>query len=277
MAPTIKETLMNLNAPPRKRLGQNFLKVEKILSLEVKMGHIEPSDRILEIGPGLGFLTKKLLLTGAHVIAVEKDRILHEYLNNTLEKEFENLTLIRGDIMDISVENINKVISNPPYNLSSAITLRLQDMGIERAVLMYQDIFAERLVAKVGTKQYSKLSVMCQYYFDVDIIQWVPRSSFHPAPDVDSALVVLNRRATREKLLDENIFTDVVKAAFLHRRKKIENAFRCSGIPYLKYVSKELDPSFMTKRAENLSPGDYVTLANNIFQKKNTRKDELND
>ncbi len=273
----VKEILMGLGIRAKKGLGQNFLMDDNILRIEVQTADISEKDVILEVGPGLGFLTEKLLLRGSKVIAVEKDKKIFEYLKNKLLPRYPNLELISDDIMKVNLTGFNKIVSNPPYNLSTPLTLQLSERNVDLAVLMYQDIFAERLSARLGSGSYSRISVVSQYYYDIEIIKKVSKNVFYPAPKVNSALVRLRKRDNKENLLDHSIFLSVVREAFKYRRKKLANAFKNAEESYLNQslIIPEMK-EFLDKRAEELSIKDYVEISNLLHINKNDRSIDTN-
>ena len=262
----VKETLADLGISPLKRKGQNFLIDENILRIQIRESDILASDKILEIGPGLGFLTEELLKTGARVTAVEIDPVLYRYLKGKLECKYENLALIHGDFLKEEFPDFNKVVANLPYNISSPVTFRLRDLGIDRAVLMYQYEFARRLCSAPDCKDYSRLSVMCQYDFTPTLIRKIGRNVFYPSPDVDSALVSLVRRNRETKAGNYEIFRNIVRAAFTNRRKKLKNSLESSGKLDSINISSPVAP-FLEKRAGELSVEDYISIANQFTEK----------
>lgn len=251
-----------------KGLGQHFLLDERIAHRHVEFAGIEPQDIVLEIGPGLGVLTSRLVRKAARVVAVEKDR----RLAGALRAMGGNLEVVVGDAVKVPLPPFDRVVSNLPYQISSPITFRLLDRSFRRAVLMYQMEFADRVVAGVGDEAYSRLSVKTYVRARAEVAEPVPRSAFWPEPKVDSAIVILEPRPRPFPVRDEATFDAVVDAAFGYRRKAIENALRASwrrlassrgevesllaGLPYLR------------RRAEELSPEEFGELADAIAGQK---------
>ena len=262
---SVKEKLRELGIHPSKRRGQNFLVDMNIIRLQVREAELEPNDRVLEIGPGLGILTEALLKSGAAVTAVEKDPLLYRYLVKNLKPFYHNLTLVHGDFLKTEVSNINKVVSNLPYNISSPVTFRLRDIGFEKAVLMYQHEFALRLIAPQGSGDYSRLSVMCQYDYDVFLIKKISRNVFHPRPEVDSALIKLEPKRRENTAEDHELFRDLVRAAFSNRRKKLKNSLANSDNVRLRNAAgAQALSGYMDKRAEEISVEEFIQMANSI-------------
>jgi 16S rRNA (adenine1518-N6/adenine1519-N6)-dimethyltransferase len=262
-----RERLRALGVRASKGLGQHFLLDERLADRHVELAQIEKTDVVLEIGPGLGILTRRLLRKASRVLAVEKDRRLARGL-----RELEgNLEVIEGDAVKLSLPPFDKVASNLPYQISSPITFRLLALPFERAALMYQKEFAERLVASPGTEDYSRLTVKAYVRCRGLIATRVPRAAFWPQPKVDSAIVVLEPRPFPFAVDDERLFDAVVDATFEHRRKTIENGLRLSwrrfagseaafermldGAPYRRRRPEELTPEQFGELADALARG----------------------
>ncbi|ALV62250.1 SSU rRNA (adenine(1518)-N(6)/adenine(1519)-N(6))-dimethyltransferase [Thermococcus sp. 2319x1] len=208
---------------PNSDLGQNFLIVEDVIEREVERAEINESETVLEIGPGLGVLTDELAKRAKKVYAIEKDSRIIEIL----EKEYgwDNVELILGDALKIDFPYFDKIVSNLPYQISSPITFKLLKYDFKKAVLIYQLEFAQRMVAKPGDKNYSRLSVMVQAKADVELVEKIGRGAFYPKPKVDSAVIVMTPKPKDERItLNENL----VKALFQHRRKLASKALKDS-------------------------------------------------
>jgi len=210
------------------KFGQHFLKNGKILEEIAKYAEISSEDIVLEIGAGIGNLTEKLA-KAKKIYAVEIDKKLFVKLKRNLEK-YKNVECINEDILKYEFpEDVNKIVGNLPYEISSLITekilrfLNKQKLsGVKNvlAVLMYQKEFAERMTAFPGIKDYSRLSVLVNYYADVEILRIVGKSEFRPAPRVDSALVKIIPKGVKE---NEELFK-LTKILFMHKNKKVINA-----------------------------------------------------
>jgi len=213
----------------KKSLGQNFLKSEKALSQIMEAGEIEPRETVLEIGPGLGALTEKLLLSGARVIAVEKDDNLFTKLKGKFKNELEEgrIALIHEDIMDFKIETLRekyKLIANIPYNITGAILEKFLSASHqpEKMVLLVQKEVAERIVARDGKE--SILSISVKAYGKPTYIDRVLAGSFVPAPKVDSAIISIEN-ISKDFFQDfsEESFFRILKAGFLAKRKKLSS------------------------------------------------------
>jgi len=255
---------------PKKRLGQNFSVNSEILQRLVSHASLTKDDVVLEVGAGFGFLTP--LLSGAckKVIAVEVDHTLVNFLRKQLHS-LQNVELIEGDILNVSLPLFNKVVSAPPYSISSPLLFRLLENKFDSAVLILQKEFAERLAASVGSKDYGRLTATIYYRADVELLGFVPRTMFYPPPDVDSMMVRLKPRAAPFHVDNEETFFELVRTLFTQRNKKVRNGL----IPFLRKreLSKEdaveLADSmvYSAKRVRELAPEDFGILTNMLLRK----------
>ncbi len=200
-------------------LDQFFLVDSAVIERAVRYAELSEQDTVLEIGPGIGFLTKEIAKHAGKVIAVEKDKKLDHPLHEEF-KDYSNVEIIIGDFLKIKVPEFNKVVSNIPYSLSSEITFKLLDYDFEKAILFYQKEFGEKMMAKPGARNYGRLSVMVQYYYDVELKEIVKREKFYPQPKTDSVIMVL-----KKKKMDKNPdFDKFVRELFRYKNKKVRNA-----------------------------------------------------
>lgn len=252
-----------------KKLGQNFLIDASIVQGIVDAAEIQPGDRVLEIGPGIGTLTQGLAEAGADVKAVELDKKLPAILAETL-KAYENVTIVPGDILKVNIPEIMgegpfKVAANLPYYITTPILMTLLErhLPIKTMVTMVQKEVAERMVASPGSKIYGALSVAVQYYTEPEIVLNVPPRSFIPAPEVDSVVIVCKvRQQPAVQVVSEKMFFRVVKAAFGQRRKTLSNALKGGGFPK-EQVRDAMERAGidMTRRGETLSLAEFGRLA----------------
>ena len=243
----------------QKMLGQNFLIDSNISKRIVDSAEISEGEKVLEIGPGRGALTG-LLSSKGNLIAIEKDK----WLAVVLKQKFkENVEIIEGDILKWDVPPIDVIVANLPYSISSPILFRLFNYEWTRAVLMFQEEFANRLVAKPGSKIYGRLSVMANHFVDTKKLFKVSKTAFQPQPKIHSQVVKLVRREPDYALDDFDTFEKVVKSIFTHRRKKIRN---CIKLTFPNLVLDNLN--YMDLRAEILTPSEIAELSNSIFQLK---------
>jgi 16S rRNA (adenine1518-N6/adenine1519-N6)-dimethyltransferase len=242
------------------KLGQNFLVNKKTAEREVEYASINKNDIVLEIGPGKGILTELLAKKAKKVIAVEIDKNLFENLKEDL---LGNVELINDDILKTDLGTLpkfNKIVSNLPFQISSPVTFKLLDYDFELAVLIYQKEFADRMVTKPGTKDYSRLSVSVYYKAYCEVLEAIPKSYFKPQPKVDSCMIKLSpRKAPPFKVKDEGFFFDLTKNLFNFRRKKIGTTIKDI------YNIKNKGVPFIDKRVEELSPEQIGMLSDYLY------------
>ena len=240
----------------QKMLGQNFLIDSNISKRIVDSAEVSEGEKVLEIGPGRGALTE-ILSSKGNLIAIEKDK----WLAVVLKQKFKgSVEIVEGDILKWEVPPIDVIVANLPYSISSLILFRLFNYEWTRAVLMFQEEFANRLVAKPGSKIYGRLSVMANHFVSTKKLFKVSKTAFQPQPKIHSQVVKLIRRKPDYTLNDFNTFKKVVKSIFTHRRKKIRN---CIKITFPEIDVEKL--KYMDLRAEILKPSEIAELSNSIF------------
>ena len=263
----------------KKRLGQNFLINPDVIGDIIDFANITKEDTVLEIGPGVGFVTEQLVKHAKKVIAVELDE---EAIKELEKLDCDNLEIIHNDILktDISAlsEDSVKVVANIPYYITSPIIAHLlgeiDDLNnknrnkIKDIILMVQEEVARRIVAteKSQTKQYGLLTILSQFWADCEIIRLVGRKSFYPAPKVNSALVSLKvRKEPLLKLDDYSFFRRVIKSAFSQRRKTLKNCLVGAGFDKEK-VTKAISDLGLDEniRGEKLSIQEFGKLAGEL-------------
>lgn len=248
--------LKKLNIRASKRLGQSFLLDEEIAERQIDYANLKNDDIVLEIGPGLGILTKKIR-EKANLIAIEKDKRFYSFLKTN----FPNIDIISGNALKIDFPKFNKIISNLPFQISSPITFKFFEYKFDIAILMYQKEFAKRIVSLPPLKSYSRISVAMYYKADCEILEIVPKTAFYPTPKVDSAIVKIMPGKPKFKVLDEQTFFDVTKAIFNQRRKIIRNSLKS-------YFGEKIDDildELPKKRGEELMPEEIGELSNLVF------------
>ena len=224
------EILRSLGVRPQKRRGQNFM-IDGVALAAIADAAAQAPTAILEIGPGLGFLTRELLLRGLRVVAVEKDRVFADYLAKRFKNDrfqvFEKDILRTSPREDLGLDGPFTVAANIPYNITSPVLEWLIERRtlVPRAVLTMQWEVAQRLKAMPGTKEWGSLSLFIQTYAQVKVLKKIPKSSFFPAPSVDSAVVELVfSEKPRFPIADETFFFKLVRRAFQKRRKTALNS-----------------------------------------------------
>lgn len=257
-----------------KSLGQNFL-IDKSVLLDIIQGaEVEKEDFVIEIGPGVGTLTRELLSKAKKVCSIELDSDLIPILTEEL-KEFENFELIHKDALKVDFkeligdEEAVKVVANLPYYVTTPIISKLITEGynFKSLTIMIQKEVAERIAANPNTKEYGALSILVQYYCDVKIIRKVSPSAFMPQPKVESIVIRLDRLSKpRVDVKDRDLFFRISRDAFNMRRKTLWNALKG-----LKLSSEDLEKAFKgsgidpKRRGETLSLEEFATLSNLVY------------
>lgn len=262
----------------KKQFGQHWLRNERVLDRIVQAANILPSDRILEIGPGTGILTRRLLTAASAVVAVEIDRDLCTLLVKKLGN-VDNFLLLQNDFLTLDLasslhdfpkfQHPNKVVANIPYNITGPILDRLlgsithpAPQPLESIVLLVQREVADRLSAQPSTKAYGALSVRVQYLADCELICPVPARDFSPPPKVDSAVVRLTPRKLELAPINPKVFDNLVRLGFATRRKMLRNNLQ-SAIDRDDLMQLLIDLNINPEtRAEDLSLTQWIQLAN---------------
>lgn len=245
----------------KKFLGQHFLTDEKIAQRIVDS--LSPdANHVLEIGPGMGVLTKYLITranTDFHVVEIDRESVawLHE--------KYPGLDVIEGDFLKYDTSALfhdtYAIIGNFPYNISSQILFRVfeQRDRVHEVVGMFQKEVAERVTAAPGSKTYGILSVLLSAFYKKEYLFTVHENVFNPPPKVKSAVIRLIRNEVEKLPCDEQLFVQTVKAGFNQRRKTLRNALRSIGAPI-----DALPADLLSKRAEQLSVDDFIILTKHI-------------
>jgi 16S rRNA (adenine1518-N6/adenine1519-N6)-dimethyltransferase len=202
-------------------LDQYFTIDTGVIQRAVKYANLTQEDIVLEVGPGMGFLTEEIAKSAGKVITVEKDKRFELLLKETLE-EHQNIEYIFNDFLNTNLPNFNKVVANIPYSISAPLTFKLLENDFELAVLFFQKEFAEKMCGKPGTANYGRLTVMVQYYADVEMKEVVPRNTFWPQPKTDAAIVVIKPK----KIPQDFKFNNFVRDIFRYRNKDVRNAVK---------------------------------------------------
>ena len=289
----VKQVLENAGVRPLKKLGQNFLISRTVLEKIIKTADLKKTDIVLEIGPGIGTLTKELAKKADKVIAIEKDKKMIDILKQTL-KDFNNVEIIHADILKINPipHTLNpkpyKIVSNLPYYITSPVIKKFLEIDNPplQMILMVQKQVAQRICAK--PPRINLLAVSVQFYSQPKIISYVSKNCFWPRPKVDSAIVkitlkqgladnsprfdlgkkrsnlfLVDQKLTKSDFVNNNLFFKIVKAGFAHPRKQLVNNLS-NGLELKKPETKNwllknnIKPS---QRAQTLDLKDWLKLA----------------
>jgi len=251
--------------PPRKRFGQNFLKDNLVINKIIEAIPLNRDDVVIEIGPGLGAITKFLVKKPINLHALEIDRDIVALL----KKQFtaDQLTLYCQDALKFNFSNIlglKKIVGNLPYNISTPLLFHLIQFSnqIESMYFMLQKEVASRLVAKPSTSNYGRLSIFMQYDFLIEPLFDIPPSAFWPEPKIDSTFVRMVPISGQYGVVkDKVIFKKIVTTAFSQRRKKLHNSLK-TLIDIKQLKKNDINPA---SRAEDISISKFVQLTNDYI------------
>ena len=276
-----KYILGKYNITANKKLGQNFLINDNVIENIIEASNIEEKDLVIEIGPGLGTLTSKLLERAEKVIAIELDDKMISILKDRF-KLYNNFILLNDDVLKIDLnslikENVGdlekiKIVANLPYYITTPIIMKLLEdkLGIYSITVMVQKEVADRITAMPGDKLSGAITYSVNYYAEAKKIVFVDKSSFIPAPEVDSEVIKLDIRKTPVVEVDnEEMFFRVIKASFMQRRKTLVNGLVNSGIITDKVRIKEIFDNIgidMNIRGEKLTIEQFAELSNLIYR-----------
>ncbi len=253
-----------------KALGQNFLIDKSIASDIAALANITPADRIWEIGPGTGILTRELLTTGACLTAFELDTRLEDGLRSefgpALDLRMQDILQANWPQLIEEQKQQIKLVANIPYHITSPLLALLEShhRHFSVIVLMLQKEVAERVCASAGSKAYGLLSIRMQLIFDTSLCLQVGREKFDPVPNVDSAVIKLISRRETPQINDPDRFHRIIRAAFSHRRKTLRNNLLCL------FSREQLDAMQtrsgidLNRRGETLSEAEYITLCDSF-------------
>ena len=276
----IKNILLQYDARPSKRLGQNFLINKNVLQKIILTANLNKNDVVLEVGPGIGTLTQELAKNAGKVIAIEKDKKMIEILKKTLSG-FNNIEIINTDILRIKTKNYKlktisyKVVANIPYYLTSPLIRKLLEYDPpaggqpQEIILMVQKEVAKRICAK--PPDMNLLAVSVQFYAEPKIVSYVSKNCFWPSPKVDSAIIKIIPNKVRPSVIRKKdfnkLFFKIVKAGFSQPRKQLGNNLSKN----LKTDRKKIDEWLLNnnikpaQRAETLSIKNWIELASSLL------------
>ena len=260
-----------------KSLGQNFLIDDNVIDKIIGGARVKEGDKVIEVGPGIGTLTREMAKRAEKVVAVEIDKNLIPILKETLA-DFDNTEVVNEDILKVDINKLVdeklsggpvKLIANLPYYITTPIVMKFleEDIPVTDIVVMVQKEVADRMNAVPSTKDYGALSVAVQYYCDTEIVAKAPRHMFIPQPKVDSTVIGLHIREERKYKADnEQLFFKTVKAAFGQRRKTLLNSLSSMGVLDKAKIKEVLAEAGIDekRRGETLSIEEFAHLSNII-------------
>ena len=275
-----KFIMKKYNIKANKSLGQNFLINEDVINTIVESSKLEKEDLVIEIGPGLGTLTQKLLEKAGKVICIELDSKMLNILNDRFSL-YNNFEIIHNDVLKVNLNNIIKtekqndnikhvkVVANLPYYITTPIIMKLleSNLDIDEITVMIQKEVADRLIAIPGSKETGAITYSVYYYCEAKKILEVPNSSFIPEPEVTSEVIkLIIRKKPQIKVENEEKMFNIIKSAFMQRRKTLLNA-----LSNAKIISKEEGIKLFEElefdinvRAEKLNLEDFAKLSDKI-------------
>ncbi|MCC0661728.1 16S rRNA (adenine(1518)-N(6)/adenine(1519)-N(6))-dimethyltransferase RsmA [Clostridioides sp. ZZV14-6154] len=279
-----KEVVQKHNFKFSKSLGQNFLIDSNIIDKILDGARVADGDNIIEVGPGIGTLTREMGKVAEKVVAIEIDKNLIPILKDTLS-DLENIEVINQDILKVDIQELIKdklnggpvkLVANLPYYITTPIVMKFleEDIPVTDIVVMVQKEVADRMNAVPSTKDYGALSIAVQYYCETEIVAKAPRHMFIPQPNVDSTVIGLHVRAEKKyDVHNEEIFFKTIKASFGQRRKTLLNSL--GGLGFLnkdeiREILKEANID-EKRRGETLSIEEFAVLSNIVNTKVSSK------
>ncbi|MBM5805309.1 MAG: ribosomal RNA small subunit methyltransferase A [Candidatus Verstraetearchaeota archaeon] len=250
---------------PSRRLGQCYVIDPELMACILDAAKIEPEDVVLEIGAGTGTLTARLAEVAKRVIAVEKDGNAARALRDLFSGR-SNVEVVNDDILLMDLPCVDRIVSNLPYSISTPITFKLLLYGdFGSAVLTYQKEVADRLVARPGGRDYSRLSVTASLLAEIEKVRNFPPDSFYPKPMVESTVVVVRRKGRGE--FDWRFLDGTLKTLFSQRRRTLRKAMATySKIKKVEFedIAKVIDEGLMDTRVFEIQPSDFVRISESL-------------
>jgi len=266
-----KLLLRTYRIEPKKSLGQNFTVEPQIFKQLVDHASLNCNDTVLEVGSGLGFFTRFLSKKCKDVFAVEADSKLVNLLRERL-RDLPNVRIFEGDILNVALPPFNKIVSIPPYQISSKLLLWILKREFKCAVMVFQREFAQKLVAPVGTRNYGWLTVFAYHFSHIELLNEIPKSMFYPEPKIDSVIMRVTPKE-KQPFMSENekSIERFLRILFTRRNRTVRNAV----LAYLKQtpttskedVMKPVNSMILgVKRVRQLEPKDFGELASAIIK-----------
>lgn len=259
----------------KKKFGQNFITDKNLIEKIVSYGNISKNDLVIEVGPGMGALTTYLVDKAKYVLIYEIDKSLESILNEKLYS-YDNYSLIIEDFLNVDVKKeIDKYsyeklifISNLPYYITTPIIKKFIESNVflNRMVVMVQEEVANRFSAKTGSREYGSLTVYLNAYYDVSKVMRVNRNLFYPKPNVDSAVVLLNKKENIN-IIDHDYFQKLVRDSFQFKRKNLRNNLKSYDLEKISNILSKYNLS-LNNRAEDIGVDIFIEIANDLVQSR---------
>lgn len=258
----------------KKSLGQNFLYDENICRKIVESASIDKDTMVLEIGPGKGAISKYIIDKCKYFIMYEVDERLRDDLNKLING-YDNASIVFNDFLDEDVSSkLSKydykklyVVANLPYYITTPIISKLINDNIvpDKIVVMVQREVADRYSSKVGSKDYSSLTVFLNYYYNIKKLFDVSRNSFIPVPRVDSSVICMEKKSITNKVIDDKLFNRLVRDSFKYKRKTIRNNLSGYNLDIIEKILNKYNMD-LSIRAENIGVDIFVELSNALYK-----------
>jgi len=247
----------------RHLFGQHFITDTRLLKHIVELADLNANTNVLEIGAGKGTLTKYIAQEARHVLAVELDNGLYAQAAVAL-RNYKNIKLIQGDILDMKDAGVDVIISSLPYSISGRFIEWLSGQGCTRAIVILQEDFVNKLVQAIGSKKYGPVSVLSQFCFNLTQEDMIPRKLFKPMPAVDSRIIKFERKLS---LIDWKNVSRILKFLFSFRGKTIRSTLNRIGSMYSDFVIPSITED--TRRIECLTPEEFMYLVSYMRLNRN--------
>ncbi|NUM36605.1 MAG: ribosomal RNA small subunit methyltransferase A [Candidatus Brocadiae bacterium] len=255
---------------PNEEYGQNFLVRQDILLYQIEYAKIQSDDVVLEIGPGIGNLTELLAQKAQKVIAIEKDTQFKNCLGD-LQRQYKNLEIFWQDAVLFSYPFFSKVVANLPFKVSLPITFKILERPFSKAILLYQKTMAERICALPGEEKYSRVSVQMHRLCQPRFLQIIKKSDFYPPPEVDCALIELNKIDPLFSIPDNSFFKNALDYLFFYRESTLKEACATLG---KKNSPSSLDSCLSRlvhlwkKKVSKITPVEFGVITEALYQYK---------
>lgn len=255
--------LKQLSIIPKKELGQSFLRNKGILEREVEYAKIDKNEVVLEIGGGIGNLTELLAKKSKRVIVIEKDTQFRECLED-LQNKYPNIDILWGDALEINFPRFDKVVSNLPFKVALPLTFKVLKQDFKIGVLIYQKRLAKKLSSLPSQKGYSGISVRVQRYADFRFLEEVKRNDFFPSPDVDCAIVKIEKTKPKFEVPSEEFFKHVLDYLFFKREKRLKEVLL--GLRKFKKLDKL--KILQNRKIKRITPKEFGMVTNILYKNK---------